>query len=146
MRLYCLSVLHITLCVSTSCPSLAPHCSLLSGNQYFVFSVCESVSVSLYTAVCITLKNSTYKWYHTVFVKYISLGLIFSRSIYIAADGRISFFFMAGWYSFCVCVYTTSACPLIFFGGCLHILDVLSSAVTNTGAHLSFQINVLIFL
>ena len=44
----------------------------------------------------------------------------------------------------CVCVYTFFI-HLSFLGGCLHILGVLNSAVTNTGAHLSFQINVLIF-
>ena len=45
----------------------------------------------------------------------------------------------------CVCIPYIFFIHLSFFGGRLHILGVLNSAVTNTGAHLSFQINVLIF-
>ena len=45
--------------------------------------------------------DSTYKWNYMVFVFLwvISLSIILSRSIHVAANGKISFFFTAGWYS-----------------------------------------------
>ena len=61
-----------------------------------------SISVSLFFFFVIFTNllcflDSTYKWYHTVFVLFwlISLSIICSKSIHVAANGKSSFFFMA---------------------------------------------------
>ena len=58
----------------------------------FLFHICESVSILPYTFICIIFLNSTYKWYHAIFVFLFdkSLSIIFCRSIHIAANGRIT--------------------------------------------------------
>ena len=62
------------------------------------------------------------------------------RSIYVAANGIISFFLMAEQYSI---VYL----HLLFIHSsvsghldCVHVLDIVSSAAMNPGVHVSFQI------
>ena len=58
-----------------------------------------SVSVSLFLFCVyihgIIFADFTYEWYHVVFVFFclISLSIIFSRSIHVATNGTISFFF-----------------------------------------------------
>ena len=72
------------------------------------------------------------------------------RSIHIAANDRISFFFMANG-SFYIYIYTYIYC--IFFIhlsvdghlGCLHVLGIVNSAAVNIVVHVSFQISVFIF-
>ena len=51
--------------------------------------------------------DSTYKWYQTVFVfvLLILLSIIFSRSIHVASDGRISFFLWLSSIPLHVCIY-----------------------------------------
>ena len=85
-------------------PNLFPF-SLLFGNHEFVFYVCESVSV-LHIHSFVLLFWSTYNWYHVVFVFLwpISLSMIFSRSINIAANDNISFFLRLSNIPVCVCV------------------------------------------
>ena len=70
--------------------------------------------------------------------------MIVSRSIHVAADGIISFFFMVEWYSI---VYMHH----IFFIhssvnehlGRIHVLTTVNSAAMKTGARISFQIIIL---
>ena len=70
--------------------------------------------------------------------------MIISRSIHVAADGIISFFFMVEWYSI---VYMYH----IFFIhssvnehlGRIHVLTTVNSAAMRTGVRISFQIIIL---
>ena len=72
------------------------------------------------------------------------LSMIISRSIHVAADGIISFFFMVEWYSI---VYMHH----IFFIhssvnehlGRIHVLTTVNSAAMRTGVRISFQIIIL---
>ena len=84
----CLSILYIIVCIpnSHSIPPLPP--SHLSTASLF------SMSVSLflfckYVNLCHIL-DSTYRWYHMVFVFLwlTSLSMIISRSIYVTANGK----------------------------------------------------------
>ena len=62
------------------------------GNRNFVFYICEYISVNKF--ICIFL-DFRYKWYHMIFSFSVWLSMIISRSSHVAADGIISFIFMA---------------------------------------------------
>ena len=78
-----------------------------------------------------------------------------SRSIHVAANSKMSFFFMAEYYSHiyvCVCViYIYIYTPhLLYLSvdrhlGCLHMLAIVKNASMNIGVHVSFRISVFIF-
>ena len=81
-------------------------------------------------------KDSNNKWDDTIFVFLwlILLSIMSSNSIHVVANGKISFFFMARWYS-CVRV-----CRIFFnyssidgYLGCVLVLSVVSNAAINTG-------------
>ena len=91
--------IHNSLCLCILYPYLAPSPSL---------SPLVTLVYSLYLCVCFVFVIVTrwlpffdfvYKWSHTVFafVWCISLGIMPSKSIYVVANGKISFFFFNGW-------------------------------------------------
>jgi len=107
-----------------------------------LFSVSMSLFLFCYIYSFVFFLYSTYKWYHTVFVFLwlISLRIIFSRSIYIAANGRIPFFFY-GWLIFwCVCgggiIVICSSVDGHF--GCFHSLATIYNGAMNVQVHVSF--------
>ena len=106
-------------------------------------SVSKSVSLFLFYKqghLYHFLLGCAYKGCHTVFLFLCltSLSMTISKCIYVAANGMISFFSMAGWY--CI-IYTYH----VFFihsslGGhlvCFHILATVISAAMNRKSHFS---------
>ena len=82
-------------------------CSLITSSEG-PFQMALSKAAALCFAIYISLfyfLDSTYKWYHTVFFWLISLSIIFSKFIHIAANGRISFFFYSWIIFHCICIY-----------------------------------------
>ena len=69
----------------------------LPGNHKFVFSICDSYFCFINKFICTIFLDFTYKWYHMLFIFLWLTSLIMTifRSICVAADGTISFFFMA---------------------------------------------------
>ena len=82
-------------------------------------------------------------WYLSFSAWLTSFSMIISRSIHVAANGIISFFFY-GWVISIVYMYST------FFIhssvdrhlGCFHVLPIVNSAAMNIGVHVSFWIMV----
>ena len=71
--------------------------SFLSGNHLFVLCIYDSVSVLLCLFICFAFLDSIHKWKYMIFVFLwlISLSIIPSTSLYVVANDKISFFFMA---------------------------------------------------
>ena len=78
------------------CPSPHPPPPVPFGNGKF-FKACESVSVLQISSFVSFFLDSTYKRYHMMFVFHCltSLSMIISRSMHVAVNGCISFFFTA---------------------------------------------------
>ena len=93
--------------------------------------------------ICSVFIDSTYKWYHRIFVFLwlTSLITIISRFIHIATNGSISFFY--GWIIFHVYMYhifIQSSVDGHF--GCFHVLAIVNSTAVNIRMHASLQIRV----
>ena len=82
--------------------------------------------------------NSTYKWDHTVFLWFISLSIMLSRSFHVVANSRISMFNI--WVTFhcvCVCIYTHIYMTFFIHSsidghlGCFDILAIVNEAPMN---------------
>ena len=65
--------------------------------------------------ICIIFLDSTYKWYHMIFVFLLltSLSMIISRSIYVAANDIISFFLQLSNIPLCICTTFSLFIPLL---------------------------------
>ena len=71
-----------------------------------------------------------------------SFSVIISRSIHVAANGIILFFFTTEWYSIMYICYIF----ISFFSGhlgCFHVLVIRNSTAVDVGVHVSFWIIVL---
>ena len=82
--------------------------------------------------------NSTYKQYHMtfVFIWLISLSMIISRFIQVAANGITSFFYVTS--SISLSMYTASFLSItLSMDICLHVLIIVSSAAMNIWVHVS---------
>ena len=92
--LYCIEKFVLLIPNSRFIPPLPFH----FGNHKFVSSICFYFVNKL---ICITFLDSTYKWYHIIFVFLwlTLLSVIISRSICLVANGIITFFFIAELYS-----------------------------------------------
>ena len=68
-----------------------------------------------------------------------SLSLIISRSMLVAVNGIVSFFFKDEYYSI-VYIYHIFFIHLSVDGhlGCFHVLAIVNSAAVNIGVHVSF--------
>ena len=75
-----------------------------------------------------------------------SLSITFSRSIYVAANGIISFFLMAELdsivYTYLIFIHSSVDGHL----GCFQIVAIINSAAVNTGVYVSFLLRLILKL
>ena len=115
---------------------------LISIFKSLICFVCHPIFILfLLPFLCVHLfciLKSSYEWSHMMFVFLwlILLSIIPSSSIHIVANGKISFFLIAKWYSI---VYI---CHIFFIHssidrhlGSFHTLAIVDSAAINIGVH-----------
>ena len=74
------------------------------------------------------------------------LSMIISRSIHVAANSIILFFFMIEWYPIMYMYHTFFIHPSVDGHlGCFHVWAIVNFASVNAGVHISIQIRVFIF-
>ena len=92
-------------------PSLSP----TLWQPYICFRILWVCFYFVNTFICIFFSDSTYKWYHLfVFLWLTALSMIISRSIHFSANGIISSFFMAEYYSIVYMCHFFFLCIFIF--------------------------------
>ena len=116
---------------------------LPTGDHWLVLCPCEFVSFVSFTRLWYC-SDSTYQWYHVVYVFlwFISLSIKPSKSIHVAASGKILFLRLSSVPS---CAYIR----LVFFThssvdghlGCFHVLPMGNTTIMNVGGHVSLQIS-----
>ena len=88
----CLYIQYIAVCICSSWTPIHPSPVGLGNHKSILY---ESVSVSYISSFKVHILDSTYKWYHMVFVflflTWTSFSMIIFRSIHVAANGIISF-------------------------------------------------------
>ena len=84
-------------------------------------------------------------WYLSFSVWLISLSIIFSRSIHVVANVRVSFFFMVELYSIVYMYHFFIHSSISGHVGFFHILAIVTNAAVNIGVHLYFLISVFVF-
>ena len=98
----------------------------------FVFYVCESISVLSISSSVSCFLDSTYKWCHMVLSFPDLLSVIISRSIRVAVNSIVSFFFF--FYSW-VIVHCTYVPHLLYLFtchlSCFHVLVIVNIAAVS---------------
>ena len=82
---------------------------------------------------------------YRIFLWLTLLNVIFSRLIHVAANGNISFFFMAEYYSIEYICHILSQSSVDGHLSCFHVLAIIKSSALHIGVHISFWIRVFIF-
>ena len=109
-----------------------------------ILSPCPASPCIHHIALCFCKYNfldSTLEWYHTVlaFLWLISFRIMPSRSIYVVANGKISFSMLNHIH---IHIYITSylSIHLLMDTGCFHVLAMVNSAAANMGCIYIFEL------
>ena len=100
---YSVTILVATLlCSSIGCSPTWPRLSMLLRSGWFCLYCAQDLSINSFVSFFL---DSTNKWYWMIFVWITSFSMRISSSIYVAADGIISFFLWQSNIPLCICIY-----------------------------------------